>query len=183
MIHPLAQVLSLAVGEGTKVWQFAIILEGAVIGKDCNINCHTLIESKVFIGDRVTVKPGVFIWDGISLEDDVMVGPNATFTNDRWPKSKNAAYQLLETKVRKGASIGANATILCGIEIGEYSTIGAGAVITKSVPARALMVGSPAKIIGWMNEDGTKMKQHDNEVFLDKEEVQWKVIENELIKI
>jgi UDP-2-acetamido-3-amino-2,3-dideoxy-glucuronate N-acetyltransferase len=183
MIHPLAQVLSSSVGEGTKVWQFAIILEGAVIGKDCNINCHTLIESKVFIGDRVTIKPGVFIWDGISLENDVMVGPNATFTNDKWPKSKNAAYQRLETKVRKGASIGANATILCGIEIGEFSTIGAGAVVTKSVPNRALMVGAPAKIVGWMNDDGTKMKQVEQGLFMDKKETLWKVVENELIKI
>lgn len=183
MIHPLAQVMTPFIGEGTRVWQFAIILDGAVIGQDCNINCHTLIESKAVLGDRVTIKPGVFIWDGVVLEDDVMVGPNATFTNDKFPKSKNSQFQLLETLVKKGASIGANATILCGIEIGAYATIGAGAVVTKSVPARALMVGAPAKIVGWMNEDGTKMTQVSKDLFEDKNGNRWSVSNNELSKV
>jgi UDP-2-acetamido-3-amino-2,3-dideoxy-glucuronate N-acetyltransferase len=180
MIHPLAQVMTKHIGEGTKIWQYSIILEGAQIGHDCNINCHTLIESKVIIGNRVTIKPGVFIWDGVSLEDDVMIGPNATFTNDKWPKSKNTAFKLLETKVRKGVTIGANATILCGIEIGEYATIGAGAIVTRSVPVRALMVGTPAVIAGWMNTDGSKMKELENGVFIDKEGNHWRVEENQL---
>lgn len=183
MIHPLAQVMTSSVGEGTRVWQFAVVLDGAVIGKDCNINCHTLIESKAVLGDRVTIKPGVFIWDGVVLEDDVMVGPNATFTNDKFPKSKNAQFQLLETLVKKGASIGANATILCGIEIGAFATIGAGAVVTKSVPSRALMVGAPAKIVGWMNEDGTKMTQVDKDLFEDKYGNRWSVSNNELSSV
>lgn len=182
MIHPLSDVQSAHIGTGTKVWQFAIVLKGAVIGQDCNINCHTLIESNAVIGDRVTVKPGVFIWDGVILEDDVMVGPNATFTNDKWPKSKNASYIQLPTKVKKGASIGANATILCGIEIGDFAMIGAGAVVTKNVPSRALMVGSPAKIAGWMNEDGTKMQQQEDH-FVDNKGNKWSVIDSELKKL
>lgn len=182
MIHPLAQVQSESIGKGTFIWQYAIILRGAEIGKDCNINCHTLVESKAKIGNRVTIKPGVFIWDGIILEDDVMVGPNATFTNDKWPKSKNKDFTLLETKVKKGVSIGANATILCGIEIGEYAMIGAGAVVTKNVPPRALMVGNPAKVVGWMNEDGTKMSQ-DKDQFVDNFGNRWSLVNDVLKKI
>jgi UDP-2-acetamido-3-amino-2,3-dideoxy-glucuronate N-acetyltransferase len=101
MVHPLAEVKTKNNGENTKVWQYSIILEGAVNGADCNINCHTLIESKAILGDRVTIKPGVYVWDGITLENDVMVGPNATFTNDKWPKSKNFNYHLLKTHVGK----------------------------------------------------------------------------------
>lgn len=183
MIHPLADVMSSSIGPGTKVWQYAVILEGATIGADCNINCHTLIESKAVLGDRVTIKPGVFVWDGVRIEDDVMVGPNATFTNDKWPKSKNTHFQLLETLVRKGASIGANATILCGIEIGAFASIGAGAVVTKSVPSRALMVGAPATIVGWMNENGTKMKPSGLDMWEDSEGNVWQVIDQELTKL
>jgi len=182
MIHPKSEVFSKNIGEGTKIWQYAIVLDGAQIGKDCNINCHTLIESNVLIGDRVTIKPGVFVWDGLRLGDDVMIGPNATFTNDKWPKSKNSKFQLLETVIERGASIGANATVLCGIRIGEFAMIGAGAVVTKSAPKRALLIGSPAKIVGWMNDDGTKMKL-DNDTYIDNSGNRWKVFENELIKI
>lgn len=181
-IHDLAQVFSDKIGEGTKIWQFAIVLEGAKIGKDCNINCHTLIEGKAKIGDRVTIKPGVYVWDGVCLEDDVMVGPNATFTNDKWPKSKNSAFVLEETIVKQGSSIGANATILCGISIGSYALIAAGSLVTKSVPDRALMMGSPAKIAGWMNEDGTRMME-DNGFFIDNKGQSWKVLNNELVKV
>lgn len=181
MIHPLAQVSSENIGPGTYVWQFSVILKGAQIGKDCNINCHTLIESNVVIGDRVTIKPGVYVWDGMTIEDDVMVGPNATFTNDKWPKSKNKSYKQLETIIRKGASIGANATILCGIEIGEYCLIGAGAIVTQSIPSRALVIGSPGRIVGWMNEDGTKMEKIED-CFIDNKKNIWRVIDNRLIK-
>lgn len=181
MIHPKAEVYSKQIGIGTKIWQFAIVLEGAIIGNDCNINCHTLIESKAVIGNRVTIKPGVFVWDGVKLDDGVMVGPNATFTNDKWPKSKNSKFQLLETYIGKYSSIGANATILCGIKIGEYSMIGAGAVVTKDVPDRALVVGAPAKIVGWMNEDGTKMKKIE-ENFVDNQGREWIVLHNQLQK-
>ena len=182
MIHPLAVVKSTTIGENTKIWQYSIILEGAIIGDHCNINCHTLIESKAIIGDRVTIKPGVYIWDGITIENDVMVGPNATFTNDKWPKSKNINYQLLETHVKQGASIGANATIICGITIGAYALIAAGAVVTKNVTDRALMVGNPARIAGWMNEDGTKMKKIASEQYMDSEGNLWRAVNQELVK-
>ena len=182
MIHPKAEVYSSDIGSSTKIWQFAVVLEGAKIGNDCNINCHTLIESKALIGDRVTIKSGVFLWDGITIEDDVFVGPNVTFTNDKWPKSKNTNYQLLETIIKKGSSIGANSTILCGIKIGEYALVGAGSVVTKDIPNRALVVGNPAKIIGWMNENGVRMKELNN-TFIDSNENSWKLINNELIKL
>ena len=148
MIHPSADVQSKNIGEGTFVWQFAIVLPGAVIGKNCNINCHTFIENDVKIGDRVTIKSGVFVWDGIQIEDDVFVGPNATFVNDKFPKSKVYPETFQQIKICKGASIGANATILGGVTIGEKALIGAGSVVTKDVPAFALVYGNPAKIMG-----------------------------------
>ena len=146
-IHPSSDVQSKQIGEGTRVWQYVVILPGAVIGRDGNICSHCFIENKVVVGDRVTVKCGVQLWDGVTLEDDVFVGPNATFTNDREPHSRNAAATLLPTLVKKGASIGANATILPGLTIGEGAMVGAGAVVTKDVPPRTLVVGNPARIV------------------------------------
>lgn len=147
MIHPLADVQSSNIGEGTHIWQFCIVLKEAKIGKDCNINCQVLIENQACIGDNVTIKPGVQIWDGITIEDDVFIGPNVTFTNDLFPKSKNKEFKLEKTLVKKGASIGANATILAGITIGENSLIGAGSVVTKNVPENEIWVGNPAKFL------------------------------------
>jgi acetyltransferase-like isoleucine patch superfamily enzyme len=146
-IHPSSDVQSKQIGEGTRVWQYVVILPGAVIGRDGNICSHCFIENKVILGDRVTVKCGVQLWDGVTLEDDVFVGPNATFTNDLQPRSRNSAAQLLPTVVKKGASIGANATILPGLTIGEGSMVGAGAVVTKDVPPRTLVVGNPARFV------------------------------------
>jgi acetyltransferase-like isoleucine patch superfamily enzyme len=146
-IHPSSDVQSKQIGEGTRVWQYVVILPGAVIGRDGNICSHCFIENKVVVGDRVTVKCGVQLWDGITLEDDVFVGPNATFTNDREPRSRNASATLLPTLVKKGASIGANATILPGLTIGEGAMVGAGAVVTKDVPPRTLVVGNPARVV------------------------------------
>lgn len=146
-IHPSADVQSKQIGEGTRIWQFVVVLPGAVIGRDGNICSHCFIENQVVVGDRVTVKCGVQLWDGVTLEDDVFVGPNATFTNDLAPRSRNAAAQLLPTLVRKGASIGANATILPGLTIGEGAMVGAGAVVTKDVPPRTLVVGNPARVV------------------------------------
>jgi len=143
-IHPLSDVQSKKIGEGTKVWQFCVILEGAQIGKDCNICATVFIENNVIVGDRVTVKCGVQLWDGLRVEDDVMIGPNATFTNDKYPRSRNINFELKKTIIRKGASIGANATILPGIEIGEGATVGAGAVVTHDVPAGMVVIGNPA---------------------------------------
>lgn len=147
MIHTLADVQSSDIGEGTYVWQFCVILKNAKIGRNCNINCHVLIETDVSIGNNVTVKPGVQIWDGINIEDDVFIGPNVTFTNDLFPKSKNKDFKLEKTLVKKGASIGANATILAGITIGENALIGAGSVVTKNIPENEIWVGNPAKFL------------------------------------
>ena len=146
-IHPNSDVQTKQIGEGTRVWQYVVILPGAVIGRDGNICSHCLIENKVVVGDRVTVKCGVQLWDGVTLEDDVFVGPNATFTNDREPRSRNAKATLLSTLVKKGASIGANATVLPGLTIGEGAMVGAGSVVTKDVPPRTLVIGNPARIV------------------------------------
>jgi len=146
-IHPSSDVQSEQIGEGTRIWQYVVILPGAVIGRDGNICSHCFIENKVVVGDRVTVKCGVQLWDGVTLEDDVFVGSNATFTNDMKPRSRNAAAQLIPTLVKKGATIGANATILPGLTIGEGAMVGAGAVVTKDVPPGCTVVGNPARIV------------------------------------
>lgn len=152
MIHPLSDVQSSQIGQGTRVWQFSVILQGAVIGRDCNICAHTFIENAVIIGNRVTIKSGVYLWDGITLEDDVFVGPCVAFTNDKYPRSQQypASYPL--TLISTGASIGANATILPGITLGKHCMVGAGAVVTRPVPDYALVVGNPARIIRFLNE-------------------------------
>jgi UDP-2-acetamido-3-amino-2,3-dideoxy-glucuronate N-acetyltransferase len=149
--HSHALVESSEIGDRTRIWAFVHVLAGARIGADCNICDHVFIESNVIIGDRVTIKCGVQIWDGVRLEDDVMVGPNATFTNDIFPRSKSP-FVLKQTLVQKGASIGANATILCGITIGEKAMVGAGAVVTKDVPPLAVVVGNPARIVRYIEE-------------------------------
>ena len=152
MIHPQAIVEPGAtIGEGTRVWAFAHILGGAKIGSDGNICDHVFIENDVVVGDRVTIKSGVQLWDGVRLEDDVFVGPNATFTNDTFPRSKHYLMVFPQTVVRKGASIGANATILPGLTIGTQAMVGAGAVVTRDVPPRAIVVGNPARIIGYVD--------------------------------
>jgi UDP-2-acetamido-3-amino-2,3-dideoxy-glucuronate N-acetyltransferase len=147
--HPSAIVESNQVGKGTRVWAFAHVLPGAVIGEDCNLCDHTFVENDVILGDRVTIKSGVQLWDGITLEDDVFVGPNATFTNDPFPRSKHYLQTFTRTMVRQGASIGANATILPGLTIGQHAMVGAGTVVTKDVPPHAIVVGNPAHIIGY----------------------------------
>jgi acetyltransferase-like isoleucine patch superfamily enzyme len=147
MIHPLADVATFEIGANTRIWQFVVILKGALIGSDCNICSHVLIESDVTIGDRVTVKSGVQLWDGLKIGNDVFIGPNVTFANDKYPKSKNINFTLLSTKISDGASIGAGATILPGVTIGENALIGAGSVVTKDVMPNTMVVGNPAKEI------------------------------------
>lgn len=152
MIHPLADVQSQNIGKGTRIWQFCVVLSQAKIGNNCNICAQVLIENDVIIGDNVTVKSGVQIWDGARIEDNVFIGPNVTFTNDMYPKSQNKDFECKGITLRKGCSIGANTTLLPGIEIGENSLVGAGSVVTKSVPAGEIWVGNPAKFLKKINE-------------------------------
>lgn len=146
-IHPSSEVQSKSIGAGTRIWQFCVVLPNAVVGKNCNICSHCFIENDVIIGDCVTVKCGVQLWDGLRTEDDVFIGPNVTFTNDLYPRSKVYPENFLNTFIRKGASIGAGAVILPGIEIGEGAMIGAGAVVRKNVAAFSTVVGNPARIL------------------------------------
>jgi UDP-2-acetamido-3-amino-2,3-dideoxy-glucuronate N-acetyltransferase len=147
IIHPMSDVQSENIGAGTSVWQFCVILPDAQIGSNCNICSHCFIENDVIVGDRVTVKCGIQLWDGLRVENDVFIGPNVTFTNDLHPRSKQYPDAFPQTIIRKGASIGANATILPGIEIGAGAMVGAGAVVTKSVAPSVTVVGNPAKEI------------------------------------
>ncbi len=145
-IHVLADVSPEAyIGSNTRVWQFAVVLSGARIGRDCNLNAHTFVEGGAVIGDRVTLKCGVYVWDGVTLEDDVFCGPNATFTNDRRPRSRLMPQSFEKVHVGRRASIGAGAIICPGVKIGESALIGAGAVVTKDVPAGETWVGNPAR--------------------------------------
>lgn len=148
-VHDLADVASSDIGANTRIWQFVAVLHGAKIGADCNICTHVLIEGDVVVGDRVTVKSGVQLWDGTRIEDDVFIGPNVTFTNDKFPRSKQYPTAFPRTVVRKGASVGANATILPNLTIGIQAMVGAGAVVTRDVPPRAIVVGNPARIVGY----------------------------------
>jgi acetyltransferase-like isoleucine patch superfamily enzyme len=146
-VHSHALCETSQIGRGTRIWAFTHVLPQAKIGEDCNVCDHVFIENDVVIGDRVTIKCGVQIWDGISIADDVFIGPNATFTNDRFPRSKVYPESFDRTVICKGASLGANCTILPGITIGENAMIGAGAVVTRSVPANVTVVGNPARIL------------------------------------
>ncbi|WP_313027213.1 acyltransferase [Soonwooa sp.] len=143
-VHSLADVQSEHIGEGSTIWQFCVILKGAIIGRNCNINCQVFLENDVIIGDNVTIKPGVQVWDGITIEDNVFIGPNVTFTNDLFPRSKRYPEVFAKTLIKKGASIGANATILAGITVGENAMIGAGSVVTKNVGDNEIWYGNPA---------------------------------------
>jgi len=145
-IHHSAEVQTKDIGDNTTIWQFAIILRNAKIGGNCNINSHTFIENDVIIGDNVTIKCGVYLWDGLRIGDNVFIGPNATFINDKYPKSKVQPEIFEQTILKKGCSIGANATILSGITIGENVTVGAGSVVTKDVPNNVIVIGNPARI-------------------------------------
>ncbi|MBI3183464.1 MAG: N-acetyltransferase [Myxococcales bacterium] len=158
-VHEKALCESDEVGEGTRVWAFAHVMKGARLGAHCNVGDHAFIESGAVIGDRVTVKNCVLVWDKVTVEDEVFLGPNMVFTNDMNPRVafKKAPEQFLPTKVKRGASIGANATIVCGVTIGEQAFVGAGSVVIRDVPAHALVVGNPARRIGWMCECGGKL--------------------------
>jgi UDP-2-acetamido-3-amino-2,3-dideoxy-glucuronate N-acetyltransferase len=162
--HPTADVQSNEIGEGTRIWQFVVVLPGAKIGHDVNICSHCFIENDVIVGNRVTIKSGVQLWDGIRVGDDVFIGPNVTFTNDKFPRSKIYPEKFLETHIENGASIGAGAVILPGVRIGTGAMIGAGAVVTKSVPPYTTVTGSPAKITCTTKE---KVGLHRFKIFKD----------------
>jgi UDP-2-acetamido-3-amino-2,3-dideoxy-glucuronate N-acetyltransferase len=156
VIHPLADVKSSLIGEGTHIWQYSIIFPNSQIGSDTNICSHCLVEDDVIIGNRVTIKSGVQLWNGLRVGDDVFIGPNATFCNDNFPRSKNYPKRFLQTHIQNGSSIGAGAVILAGITIGIGAMIGAGAVVTKSVPPYAIVTGNPARIVGYVESESRK---------------------------
>lgn len=156
-IHPSAIVETDKIGDNTRIWAFSHVLKGSIIGEDCNICDHTFIENNVQVGNQVTLKCGVYLWEGITLEDDVFIGPNATFTNDLVPRSKQYPDEFLKTYVKKGASIGANATIIAGNTIGAYAMIGAGSVVTKDIPNNTLWYGNPCEFKGYICDCGKKL--------------------------
>ena len=151
MIHPLADCQA-TVPESTRIWQFCVVLPEAEIGENCNVCSHCFIENDVKIGNNVTIKCGVQLWNGLRVEDDVFIGANVSFTNDRYPRSKQYPARFEKTVVRQGASIGAGSVVLCGIEIGEKAMIGAGSVMTKDVPAGELWLGNPARFVRKLEE-------------------------------
>jgi len=163
IIHPQAIVDPAAtIGKRTRIWQFVLILGEARVGDDCNICAQCLIETGVIIGSRVTIKSGVQLWTGINLEDETFIGPNVTFANDPYPRSKQYLAQYPKTIVERGASIGGNATILPGVRIGKYSMVGAGSVVTSDVPANAIVYGNPARLKGWICSCGQKITKNPN---------------------
>ena len=147
MIHPTSEVQTNKIGSNTTIWQFVVILQDAIIGDGCNINCHCFIENDVLIGNNVTIKCGVYLWDGIIVEDNVFIGPNVTFTNDKYPRTKNYPETFQKILIKEGASIGAGSVILGGITIGKNTMIGAGSVVTKNIPDGELWFGNPARFI------------------------------------
>jgi acetyltransferase-like isoleucine patch superfamily enzyme len=155
-IHKTSDVQTSHVGSDTSIWQYCVVLANARIGSDCNICSHVFIENDVVIGDRVTVKCGVQLWDGITIEDDVFIGPNATFVNDLTPRSRSATWKLSRTLVRRGASIGANATVLT-VSVGCWAIIAAGSIVTRDVPNYALIRGNPGRQVGWVCQCGQKL--------------------------
>lgn len=152
MIHPLSDCQA-PIPDSTNIWQFCVVLPQATVGENCNVCSHCFIENDVEIGNNVTVKCGVQLWDGLRVEDDVFIGANVSFTNDRYPRSKRYPARFEKTVIRKGASIGAGSVVLCGIEIGEKAMIGAGSVVTKDVPAGELWVGNPARFVRKLEEE------------------------------
>lgn len=152
-VHPLSDVQSDAIGPGTRIWQFVVVLKGAVLGADCNLCAHVFVENDVVIGDRVTIKSGVQLWDGIRMGDDVFIGPNVSFTNDKFPRSKQLVEGVPKTIIESGASIGAGSVVLPGLTIGRKAMVGAGSVVTRSVPPYAVAVGNPARVVRYLAEE------------------------------
>ncbi len=181
--HDLAQVDSNSIGNGTKIWQFVAVLPNAIIGDNCNICSHCFIEGNVKIGNNVTIKAGVYLWDGIEIKDDAFIGPNVVFTNDIYPRSKQFKTPL-KTIIEKGVSLGANCTILAGIKLGEYAMTGIGSVVTKDLKSHALYYGNPAKQHGWVDEFGEKLVYNEaKQAWLNNENQAYKETQNGLVKV
>jgi acetyltransferase-like isoleucine patch superfamily enzyme len=161
-VHPNALVETDDIGPETRIWAFAHVLKNVKIGSDCNICDGCFVESGVVIGDRATIKNGISLWEGVTLENDVFLGPNCVFTNDMFPRSKAHHGTWIKTLIKQGASVGANATIICGIELGRYCLIGAGSVVTRSVPDFALVTGNPARFRYWISKNGEKLNFNEN---------------------
>lgn len=173
-IHPTAEVDKRAVvGDGTKIWNQAQVREGARLGEGCIVSKNVYIDENVRIGSRVKIQNNVNVYHGVTIEDDVFLGPSMTFTNDMYPRAFSSNWKVSDTLVKKGASIGANASIRCGITIGEYAMVGTGSTVVKDVPAHALVVGNPAKQIGWVCECGYKLEEHGKCVNCEKEYPQY----------
>ena len=167
-IHPLADCKSKDIGENTNIWQFCVIFKNAKIGSNCNICANVLVEDDVIIGDNVTVKSGVQLWNGARIEDDVFIGPNVTFTNEHFSRSKQYPDHFEQTIIKKGASLGANCTVVCGNTVGEYALVGAGSVVTKDIPPYTVWYGNPAKQRGYITLKGEildmEMKNNKGEI-------------------
>jgi acetyltransferase-like isoleucine patch superfamily enzyme len=175
--HHLSEVLSNKIGVGTRIWQFVVISNSSVVGENCNICSHCFIEDDVIVGNEVTIKSGVYLWSGIIIKDNVFIGPNVVFTNDIYPRSK-LYKEPTKTVIEKGASLGANSTILCGVKVGEYSMTGMGSVVTSNLKSFGLYFGNPAKFRGWIDERGEKLiyeqstnlwRNSENEFFIETE--------------
>lgn len=162
-IHPTAEVSEQAkVGDGTKIWNLAQVRENSTIGENCIISKNVYVDSGVVIGNRVKIQNNVNVYHGVTVEDDVFLGPSMTFTNDMYPRAFNQDWKVTDTLVKQGASIGANVTVVCGNTIGEYATVGSGSVVTKDVLPHALVVGNPARQIGWVCKCGFKLDEKGN---------------------
>ncbi len=181
-IHPNAIVETSSIGENTRIWAFVHISDNVTIGENCNICDHCFIEKGVILGNEVTVKSGIYIWEGVTIEDNVFLGPNVVFTNDIRPRSKQY-IEPVPTLIMKGASIGANSTVLAGIKIGKYAMAGIGSVITKDVPNYALVYGNPAKIKGWVDKEGNKLSETQNNIWVSPNGNKFSIKENELIEL
>ncbi|MCU0416408.1 MAG: acetyltransferase [Cytophagaceae bacterium] len=178
-IHPSAEVHSTTIGENTRIWQHVVVLKDAVIGENCNLNYNTFVENDVVLGNHVTVKSGVYLWDGIQVEDYVFIGPNATFVNNTTPRSQQYPDRHIGCYIKEGASIGANATILGGITIGRYAMIGAGSVLTKSTGDFELWYGNPASHKGYVTKQGTTLDLN----LMDTNSTKYNFVNNELLPI
>ena len=185
-VHPSSVIdEGCKIGKGTKIWHFSHLMSNCILGENCNLGQNVMIGSNVVLGSNVKVQNNVSIYEGVICEDDVFLGPSMVFTNVINPRSRvNRRGEFLKTRVRKGATIGANATIVCGIEIGEYAFIGAGAVVTSDVPDYALVVGNPAKQMGWMSEHGSRLKFNDNQLAVCSDTKQvYQMINNKVSKV